>query len=97
MTESEPTKITVSPDKDFSVQLESYPTSGALWQFGAVGEEPQLVNENTLPNNQAIGGAATQIFTFRASTPGTYKLLFELKRSWEPSASSRKEILVEVK
>jgi predicted secreted protein len=98
MTESElPAKISTSRDEDFNVQLESNPTSGFRWQFVPVAGEPELINETTVPNSQAIGGPASQIFTFRASTPGTYKLVFELRRSWESSASSRKEIIAEVK
>ena len=88
--------ISVGRDEDFDVELQSYSGSGAKWQFVPKGDGPKLVKQDTRPQDQSIGGAATQVFTFRADAPGTYKLLFELKRPWEPSPRNRKEITVEV-
>lgn len=97
MSESEPTKISATRDSDFEVQLESSPTSGALWHFLPAGEGPELITQTTIPNTQSIGGTARQVFTFRAGAPGNHKLVFELRRAWESSASERQEILVDVK
>jgi predicted secreted protein len=89
-------QISVGRDQEFNVELQSYPGSGAKWQFVPQSDGPRLVKQDSRPNDKSIGAAATQVFTFRADAPGTYKLLFELKRAWEPTARNRKEINVVV-
>lgn len=97
MSEAEAkTQLSVAPDQDFDVELESYPGSGAKWQFIPQGDVPRLVQQTTRVSDQGIGAAATQIFTFHSDAPGTYQLVFELKRAWEPSARNRKEIKIDV-
>jgi predicted secreted protein len=89
-------RISVDRDHEFDIELESYPGSGAKWQLVPQGDAPRLVKQANRPGDQSIGDAATQVFTFHPEAPGTYKLLFELKRQWEPTARNRKEITVEV-
>jgi predicted secreted protein len=96
MADSEgPTHLSVRRGQEFTVELKSYPGSGAQWRY-ASPDGPQLISETTQSQNESIGSAATQVFTFRADTPGSYDLIFELKRAWEPSARGRKEIKVDV-
>ena len=96
MDESEgPDHISVRQGQEFKVELKSYPGSGAVWRYASPAG-PQLVSETTQSQNESIGSAATQVFTLRADTPGSYDLLFELKRAWEASPRGRKEIKVDV-
>ena len=97
MSESDETsRILANLNETFDVELESYSGSGAKWQLVPQDDGPRLVKETRRPHDQTIGGAATHVFTFQAETPGTHKLVFELKRPWEPSARNRKEFSVEV-
>ena len=97
MSDSEETsRISIERNHDFEVELTSYPGSGAKWQLVPQADTPRLVREVTHLNEQSIGAAATQVFTFYAEAPGAYVLQFELKRVWEPAARNRKEITVEV-
>ena len=96
MDESEgPTHLSIGKGQEFTVELKSYPGSGATWRYAAP-DGPQLVGETTQSQNESIGAAALQVFTLRADTPGSYNLVFELKRAWESSPRGRKEIKVDV-
>lgn len=90
-----PKHLAVGKGQEFKVELKSYPGSGAVWRY-ASPDGPQLVSETTQSQDESIGSAATQVFTLRADTPGSYNLIFELKRAWEPSPRGRKEIKVDV-
>jgi predicted secreted protein len=90
-----PTHLRVSKGQEFNVELKSYPGSGAVWHYVSP-DGPQLVRETTKSQDDSIGSAALQVFTLRADTPGSYNLIFELKRAWEPSPRGRKEIKVDV-
>src|SRR6266576_569296 len=70
--------------QEFKVELKSYPGSGAVWRY-ASPDGPQLISETTQSQDESIGAAATQVFTLRADTPGSYNLVFQLKRAWESS------------
>ena len=96
MSEEQSARMSVARNHEFDVELESYASSGAQWQLVSQGDALRVVNEATRPHDQSIGAAGTQVFTFHAEQPGTYTLVFELKRVWEPTALNRKEITVEV-
>jgi predicted secreted protein len=91
-----PTKLSVAKGQDFHVELQSYPGSGALWSWVPSSDGPRLVSETTHAQDESIGSGALQVFAFQAEAPGTHTLVFELKRPWESSSRSRKEITVEV-
>jgi predicted secreted protein len=96
MDDSEdPTQLSVDKGQEFKVELESFPGSGAVWRYVSPAG-PQLVSETTKSRDDSIGAAALQVFTLRADVPGSYDLIFELKRAWESSPRRRKEIKVEV-
>jgi predicted secreted protein len=86
--------LTASANQEFKVELESHPTSGAMWQYRKSGDEPALIHEELKPVSDSIGSPAIQRFTFLASKPGTFNLTFELKREWEPTFRDRKQITV---
>jgi predicted secreted protein len=81
--------------QEFKVELKTYPGSGAMWRY-ASSDGPQLVTVMTQTLDDNIGAAAIQVFTLRGDNPGSYNLIFELKRSWEPCPRDRKEIKVDV-
>jgi predicted secreted protein len=97
VSDSEQTsRISAERNHEFDIELESYLGSGAKWQYVSKGDSPRLVRETTRLHDESIGAAATQVFTFLSEAPGTYELVFELKRPWEPSARNRRDITVEV-
>jgi predicted secreted protein len=90
-----PTHLSARPGQEFKVELKTYPGSGAMWRY-ASSDGPQLISDTTQTLDDSIGAAAIQVFTLRADNPGSYDLIFELKRAWEPSPRDRKEIKVDV-
>jgi predicted secreted protein len=89
------THVSARTGQEFKIELQTYPGSGAMWRY-ASSEGPQLISKTTQTLEDNIGAAAIQVFTLRGDNPGSYHLIFELKRSWEPSPRDRKEIQVEV-
>lgn len=91
----DPTHLSARTGRDFKVELKTYPGSGAMWRYASL-EGPQLIGETTQNLDDSIGAAAVQVFTLRGDRPGSYDLIFELKRAWEPTPRDRKEIKVDV-
>jgi predicted secreted protein len=90
-----PTYVSARTGQEFKVELQTYPGSGAMWRY-ASSDGPQLVRKTTQTLEDSIGAAAFQVFTLRGDNPGSYDLIFELKRAWEASPRDRKEIKVDV-
>lgn len=82
---------------EFQVELESTPTTGAVWQWKALASGPRLVREDRRAQDTSPGSSSTQVFTFRADSPGDFVLHFELKRAWEASARLDTQIRVQVR
>jgi predicted secreted protein len=88
--------LTASRNEEFKIELESYPSSGAMWQYVKSVGNPECVHEELRPIDDSIGSPATQVFTFRVDQAGRHNLTFELKRPWEPAARSRRAITVDI-
>lgn len=87
--------LSVKRGERFSVELRNYSGGGALWGF-VLPEGIELIEKTTKPLDEGIGGEVLQVFTFRADAAGSSRLVFELKRPWEPAARRRKTITVKV-
>jgi predicted secreted protein len=74
----------VQVGKKFSIDLEAMPGAGYMWEMTRVPEEIELISQDVVSISKAIGGSSTQRFLLLAHASGSYELVFQLKRSWEP-------------
>jgi predicted secreted protein len=97
MAIAQPPPVQASVGDTFDVRLEGIPTSGYTWELDAAGL-PDLVElvaaELVAPQGQIAGGAAVQVFRFRAARSGEVRLRFRYRRRWE--AQPLRETQVEV-
>ena len=70
---------------EFSVRLESTPTTGYVWDVDTLPESVELLgSEHEKPAPGAPPGAAVmQAFRFRVRKAGEHLIKFSLKRKWE--------------
>ena len=75
----------------FAIELEAIPGAGYMWELTQPPAGLELVNQEIVSISKAIGGNSTQRFRIVARKPGSYSLVFELKRKWEknPIRTSR--------
>jgi inhibitor of cysteine peptidase len=92
-------RVSVRQSEEFEVRLAATPTTGYSWQL--VNSPPQIqpIGNSYVQSAQGqpvAGGSGVQVFRFRASQPGSYRLTFELKRPWESQAQQSRAIQVQV-
>ena len=83
---------------EFSVRLESTPTTGYVWDVETLPESIELLgSEYEQPaGERPPGDPGTQAFRFRARNPGEHLIHFVLKRQWESKAINSHTVKVEV-
>ena len=80
-----------------NVRLEGAPTTGYSWELqerDPIDVLQPLGDEVELPTSHGRGGAATQIFRFRALRAGESRLHFVFKRPWESKPIRQLEVAV---
>jgi len=87
--------ITVQTGAEFTISLQSTPSSGAIWYMGQLPDGLSFIEEKRAVRD-SIGSETSQIFTFYARNPGSYTLKFEYKRTWEQEIRKQKDISVQV-
>ncbi len=78
--------IHINTGKSSTINLPSLAMAGYVWSFEVEGKEIISVSEDssTLPSaNLKAGESMAEKFTVRALKPGTAKIVFTQKRSWE--------------
>lgn len=76
--------ITVKKDHDFTISLESNPTTGYQWIPAFNPDIINLVSHSFQPSSSRLMGTpGTEVFTFKAINHGTGSLKMVYKRSWE--------------
>jgi predicted secreted protein len=90
--------ITTSVGEEFSVRLESTPTTGYVWVVDSLPNGLDLLgNEHEPPGGGPMpGGTQDQVFLFRALAAGEYQIDFSLKRQWESQAIQTHSVRVKV-
>ena len=73
----------VQVGQPFAIDLEAIPGAGYMWELAQQPGELELVSQEVVAISKEIGGSSTQRFTLVARQPGSYSLVFELKRKWE--------------
>lgn len=80
------TPIDVTAGEEFSIVLDSNPTTGYSWRLAGKPDESivQLVRAKFQPpETQLKGGGGTRLYTFRAAVPGETTISLEYVRPWE--------------
>jgi len=80
--------ITVYPNGEFTINLESNPTTGYMWAVVEIDEEVLEVVKNDYfadPSPEMITGTGgREEYQFRGIKPGECVLTMHYRRSWEP-------------
>ena len=81
----------VTTGQPFAIDMEAIPGAGYMWELTQTPAGLELVSQDVVSISKAIGGNSTQRFQIVAHHPGSYSILFELKRRWEknPLKTSR--------
>jgi hypothetical protein len=96
MSQADADVLTGRVGQPVSIRLESTPSSGALWYASSPEPPAELSARDPIVRDAAPGGRVDQLFEFRASAPGIYRLRFDLKRAWEPAVRRQRHITVHV-
>jgi inhibitor of cysteine peptidase len=89
--------ITVKKDYEFTITLESNPTTGYQWIPTFNPEIINLVSHSFQPSSSRLMGApGTEVFTFKAINHGTGSLKMVYKRSWEKEPVKEKVFPINV-
>ena len=82
------TQVHIAVGEQFSVVLESNPTTGYQWEVGEIDRMvlKQLSAEYDADTPQLAGSGGAEIFTFEAIGTGETSLTFIYRRSWEDAA-----------
>ena len=79
------TQVNIAVGEQFSVVLESNPTTGYRWEIGEIDRMvlKQLSAEYDADAPQLAGSGGAEIFTFEAIGTGETSLTLVYRRSWE--------------
>jgi predicted secreted protein len=89
--------ITVKKGQEFTIILESNPTTGYQWIPTFNTSIINLVSHNFQPSTtKLMGSPGTDIFKFKATNQGTESLKMIYKRSWEKEFVKEKAFVINV-
>ena len=88
--------ITVKKGQEFTITLESNPTTGYQWTPTFNTSIINLVSHNFQPSTKLMGSPGTEIFKFKATNQGTEPLKMIYKRSWEREFVKEKVFMINV-
>jgi predicted secreted protein len=88
--------ITVKKGQEFTITLESNPTTGYQWIPTFNTSIINLVSHNFQPSTKLMGSPGTEIFIFKATNQGTEPLKMIYKRSWEKEFVKEKVFMINV-
>ena len=100
LCESKQPEYTVKPGEEFTIELESRPSTGHSWE---ISQEPDkkvaafVRKEYVGSDSGRLGAAGVEYFTFRAVAPGRTTIDFRYVRRWErekPAQSASYDVVV---
>jgi inhibitor of cysteine peptidase len=86
--------IKVKVNEEFTVTLESNPTTGYVWQIARPIDNKviKLIGSKFIPaQTKLIGAGGQEAWTFKALKPGKAGIYFKYVRPWEKDDSSAKK------
>ena len=85
-------------DAEFSIELDSNPSTGYSWEVDFDGDYLDLVGNMYLPDDtELIGSGGKERFTFKAKKQGEAMIYASYLRSWEEEPIEEQEIRIIVK
>jgi predicted secreted protein len=88
--------ITVKKGQEFTIILESNPSTGYQWIPTFNTSIINLVSHNFQPSTKLMGSPGTDTFKFKATNQGTEPLKMIYKRSWEKEFVKEKVFKINV-
>lgn len=88
--------ITVKKGQEFTIILESNPSTGYQWIPTVNTSIINLVSHNFQPSTKLMGSPGTDTFKFKATNQGTEPLKMVYKRSWEKKFVKEKVFVINV-
>jgi len=89
--------ITVRKGQEFTITLDSNPTSGYIWVAAFNTYTINVISHDFQPTSpKLIGGSGKDVFTFKAISSGTTVLKMVCKRSWEQRFVAEKNFFIHV-
>lgn len=83
-------EISAQIGEDFEVALLETRTAGYHWVITENGKPIlELLSEENIPKEQAVGGSGHHLWHFRAASQGETTLAFEYTRPWETAKPTR--------
>lgn len=92
-----PLHLQASAGQPLTVQLESMPGAGVVWQASAAPAGCSLTEADSAAAGAGVGGPTLQRFTLTCGQAGERHLRFELKRPWESEVRAVQAVVVTVK
>lgn len=90
--------ITVRKGQEFTITLDSNPTSGFKWVPAFDTDTINIISHNFQPTSSIlIGSSGQDVFTFKAISSGTTVLKMVYKRSWEQQIVAQKDLFINVR
>jgi len=92
-------KIEIGVGDQFIVVLESYPTTGYLWEAGFDQSFLKLVRDEFEPDEAEegmVGVGGKQRFTFEGLKTGETELTLTYKRSWEDDFAEQRVFVISI-
>ena len=91
-----PMHLQANAGQALTIELESTPGAGVVWQLPAAPAGCTLTDAGALPSSGGVGGSATQRFVLSCPQAGERHLRFELKRPWESEVRAVQPVVVSV-
>jgi inhibitor of cysteine peptidase len=89
--------ITIRKGKEFSISLESNPTSGFSWFPCFEDSAIKLISHKFQPLvSNVAGGSGKEFFVFVGLRSGTTSLRLSYKRSWEQQIAIEKNFVIKI-
>lgn len=93
------TKISAKVGQEFSVSLESNPSTGYKWDLESALDESKILkvrSEYVPSGSNRIGAAGKEVWVFKALSPGDYAIKMKYARPWEKDTAPAKTATFEV-
>ena len=88
------TERSIRLGEEFTIKIESNPTTGYSWQPGFDQNVLRLISSGFTPTSKLMGAAGTERFTFKAISQGRTTVKMIYKRVWEKKPRNEKEFCV---
>ena len=89
-------ELSVQLGQEFTIKLESNPTTGYTWQPVFDEHAIKLISSDFIPINKQMGASGIEKFIFKALKLGSTKIKMSYKRSWEKGSRNEKEFYVNI-